>query len=195
MKNMKGLLHSKKFKTNLYKWLFMYVGVMLLFTTVITYSKYISSMDGDDEARPARFIVKVEPLECTNCNLTAYRPTSKIEQNFQINLEELEVTTDLELTITVDNDYFELLSFEPILGKNETPLLGSCAGSTSSNTNEAKVCGRIPVESNKLLKYKAIVKYKNESELYKYVAKKDEQGNPAKYNIINVGWSAIQVTK
>ena len=192
---MKGLLHSKKFRTNLYKWLFMYVGVMLLFTTVITYSKYISSMDGNDEARPAKFIIKVEPLECANCNLTAYRPTSKIEQDFQINLEELEVTTDLELTITVDKDYFELVSFEPILGKNETPLLSSCAGSTSNNANEVKLCGRIPVESNKLLKYKAIVKYKNENELYKYVAKTDAQGNPMKYNIINVGYSGVQVTK
>ena len=41
---MKGLLHSKRFKENLYRWLFMYVGVIALLTTVITYSKYVTQL-------------------------------------------------------------------------------------------------------------------------------------------------------
>ena len=39
---MKELLHSKVFKQKLRKWLMMYCGVMFVFTTVVTYSRYIT---------------------------------------------------------------------------------------------------------------------------------------------------------
>lgn len=45
---MKKLLQNKKFRTNLYKWFSMYICVMAIFTTVVTYSKYISNMGTDE---------------------------------------------------------------------------------------------------------------------------------------------------
>ena len=56
---MKGLLRSKRFRHNLYKWVTMYVGVMLLFTVVVTYSRYMSSLEGSDQAKVARFEVGI----------------------------------------------------------------------------------------------------------------------------------------
>jgi len=107
---MKGLLHSKRFKQNLAKWLFMYVGVMMLLTTVITYSKYISSFGVSDEARSTKFSVKIKPddnITCdgVTCNLGSTRPTSLIEYGFTINVEEVEVTSDLYITITLDDSF------------------------------------------------------------------------------------------
>ena len=51
---MKGLLHSKLFRKNLFTWLFMYIIVIGLFTTVVTYSKYISSMQNADKTITSR---------------------------------------------------------------------------------------------------------------------------------------------
>ena len=59
---MKGLLQSKIFRKNLKKWLCMYVGALLLLTTVVTYSKYISKYNVDDDARITKFDVTVKKI-------------------------------------------------------------------------------------------------------------------------------------
>ena len=65
---MKGLLQSKRFKKNLGKWVFMYVICMGIFTTVITYSKYISNMlDDDDSARVSKFNVGLKYCKDALC--------------------------------------------------------------------------------------------------------------------------------
>lgn len=63
---MKGLLHSKIFRQNLGKWLCMYVGAILLLTTVVTYSKYMMGVQGVDDAKPAKFNVDVVGLDEDN---------------------------------------------------------------------------------------------------------------------------------
>lgn len=106
---MKGLLHSKRFKTNLRKWLFMYVGVMVLLTSVITYSKYIASLQiGEDSARTSKFVFEIEPTNCPAteeniCNTTidntgtTCRPTQEIASCFNVNTDGLEVDSELYL--------------------------------------------------------------------------------------------------
>ena len=46
------LLHSKLFRQNLFKWIFMYIAALGLLTSVITYSKYITALI-HDESVPA----------------------------------------------------------------------------------------------------------------------------------------------
>ena len=99
---MKGLLQSKIFRKNLRKWLCMYVGVLLLFTTVVTYSKFITNMQGDDEeSKPAKFNVDVIgygiKLEETPEGTTIYdaglqRPNAPLTYYLKINTE-FEVAT------------------------------------------------------------------------------------------------------
>ena len=84
---MKELLQNKVFKKNLKKWLVMYIGVIALFTTIITYSKYMTTMMGSSEAKVAAFDININYLDnqcisSNNCNTGYYRPTSYIEYYF-----------------------------------------------------------------------------------------------------------------
>lgn len=102
------LLHSKMFRKNLCKWILMYVAALGLLTSVVTYSKYITSMMNDGKARTSKFIVKIEPYndssfkcpednprECvTNVQV---RPTKEVEVYFKLDLNELEVKSNVVL--------------------------------------------------------------------------------------------------
>lgn len=179
---MEGLLHSKKFRTNLYRWLFMYVGVLLLLTTVITYSKYMSKSVSNQDARAAKFIIDIKEGECSGCNLTSYRPTSKIEKELVLDFTNLEVTTEVELTLSLDPDF----SYEILEEKTNTSLLETCQ-SQNDDEKVKTLCGRIPANFNSIIKYKVVVNYTKDT--YQFTTPKDQ-----KYNIINVGWSASQLT-
>lgn len=102
------LLHSKMFRQNLCKWVFMYIAAIGLLTSVITYSKYITSMMNDGKSRTSKFIVKIDPyndssFECPEDNPKScvtnvrVRPTKEIEVYFKLDLNELEVKTNIVL--------------------------------------------------------------------------------------------------
>lgn len=107
---MKGLLHSKRFKKNLQKWLFMYVGVMTLLTSVITYSKYMAKVQmGDDSAKVGKFQVGIKQVSCSDyidsgitCDALSSgngcRPTQVVASCFEVDTSELEIESDLLLT-------------------------------------------------------------------------------------------------
>ena len=89
-----------------------YVGVMLLFTVVVTYSRYMSSLEGSDQAKVARFEVGIRHKGCQGtltednvCESGTFRPNSRIEYNFEVDTTKLEVATDLTLTIIVHSDF------------------------------------------------------------------------------------------
>lgn len=115
---MKGLLHSKTFRTNLKKWLFMYVGTLCIFTSVVTYSKYVSSFKSDDEGEVARFNIKVEYLnECSNtnndasCVLPATRPLENYDFYFKVDTSEIDVKSFVVITTQINpkyTNYFEI---------------------------------------------------------------------------------------
>lgn len=203
-KGMKGLLQSKRFKQNLYKWLFMYVGVLLLLATVITYSRYIAGLLGSNEdARSARFHVKVEPIDCNaidkKCNTGAYLFDDEIHYEFQVDTSELEANADLVVTITADKD-FEIIEIKQ--NNNKIICQNNTDGQTPCNSNivSSFVDGKTEneeisseeisskVNSQTLLTYQIKVKYKKtEEELIesnKYVYDYDK--------IVNIGYSAIQ---
>lgn len=114
---MKGLLHSKRFKKNLAKWLFMYVGVMLILTSVITYSRYISSWLQADEARITKFNVKIDKLICTDYEdeerCSKNRPTASIPYYVKLDTKELETNALLVLTFDVDSR-FEIIKIDEV---------------------------------------------------------------------------------
>lgn len=120
---MKGLLHSKRFKNNLKKWLFMYICALLVFTTVITYSKYISQYGVEDAARITKFDVEIEniaiegdgytcnvadneqkTITCTASEETKYRPTKDLDYTFKL-IPDFEVKTLLTTSIFVPNTF------------------------------------------------------------------------------------------
>ncbi len=200
---MKGLFHSKRFRKNLGKWLFMYVGIMILLTTVITYSKYVSKLMATDSARPAKFDVSVAAQNCTDptsdgihCNIGKNRATKTIDYYFKLNTN-LEVKTNLFLTIMV-NQRFTLEKIEEV-GKEESI--------TDFDTKSQSIYVDGNVETYTVYSLKAIT-YQAEDEskqekLYKVTVKfknqaVDDYGNVdsnKNYDIVRVGYSAIQLNK
>lgn len=107
---MKELLNSRKFKKNLLKWLFMYCGVMCIFTIVITYSKYLSTRSFKDSARVAKFDVKIEPTACKDitpndvaCGTGSLRPDPRVGFYFKIDTSKIEVKTYVNISINIKN--------------------------------------------------------------------------------------------
>ena len=105
---MKKLLHSKVFRKNLFNWLFMYIAVIGLFTSVVTYSKYISGFQSDDTARVAKFNASITyDGTCKNlekneiCNIGKFRPKENLSYYFTVDTTELEVTTIFITRITI----------------------------------------------------------------------------------------------
>ena len=109
------LLHNKIFKANLIRWFVLYIGVISLFTTVVTYSKYITTLPVEDKARTAKFNVKITNDKiCSSlsniCGLDKYKPYDEIDYYFTVDTTELEVLTDLVLKISVNSE-FRIISF------------------------------------------------------------------------------------
>lgn len=105
---MKKLLHSKVFRRNLFNWLLMYIAVIGLFTSVVTYSKYISSFQSDGIARVAKFDASItydgicsDLVEPEICNIGKFRPKTNLSYYFTVDTTELEVTTIFVTRITI----------------------------------------------------------------------------------------------
>ena len=197
---MKGLLHSKKFRKNLYKWLFMYVGCIALLTTVVTYSKYMSTFQSSDSARVAKFNVEVKKNNiCNNenteyCNKEVTRLTSYIDYYFTIDTTDLEVTTDLALTLYVDENFeikdnkiFEIDKDEKTKEILLNPINDNHQGEyIIKNLSENKLEKVLAGKGTKKI-YKITVRYTKDNYIeYSEVEKNKE--------IVKIGYSAIQVT-
>lgn len=124
---MMGLLHSETFRKNLSKWIFMYIAVICLLTSVITYSRFISSFGTDDEARSSKFNVKIEPIatqdscpddteteggesSSTAVLCTTSRPTSTLEYYFKVDVTEIEVKAEVYLRARAGDENYQTSS-------------------------------------------------------------------------------------
>ncbi len=124
---MNMLLHSKTFKKNLLKWIIIYFGVIALFTSVVTYSKYISSQVAGSTASIAKFQVDIiktkicSTLDTERCNYYdtdgnllneeyKFKPYDSLDFYFNVDTQELEVSTKLVLTIHVDSSKVKVIS-------------------------------------------------------------------------------------
>lgn len=199
---MKALFQNRKFRKNLYKWLFMYVGVMSLTTTVITYSKYVSSFKSEDSARVAKFAITVQPVGCSGelenggtaekiCNMGTLRPTG-FDYDFIVDTTKMEVKTDLAITLYI-NENFELAkdSLYDVTGGVEKALATKGSSSVSIDGNSYSVYTivdtiKIPAGQGSKKQYRVHLRYRNDN-LYKDVI-------PDKsFDVIYVGYSAKQV--
>lgn len=212
---MKGLLQSKIFRKNLKKWLCMYVGALLLLTTVVTYSKYISKYNVDDDARITKFDVTVKNIENENLTCTGeidkldcttkdtYRPTTKIPYEFVVT-PNFEVNTLLATTIYVPAS-FNIETLEEINGKvlydeKENIKDSSITISKIKNKNEKgeevdtatiititkKIDTDDIINSNTPKTYKITIKYNYDEETYLTADKEN-------LSVIKIGYSATQI--
>ncbi len=188
---MKGLLHSKRFKENLYRWLFMYVGVIGLLTTVITYSKYVTKMVPHEETgRITNFKADIKYtdkdgnpcVEGTRCTTGVYRPTSEIKYYFTLETE-FEVLADLYLTTKIkdsETENFEIISIRNVTTDASVAVNGERY--TLEIQNELDVDNR-PVPTKEV--YEVTVKYKGT------ISSSTDFSKEAK-PVIEVGYTAEQ---
>ena len=111
---MSGLLHIKRFRQNMLKMFAIYLVVILSTTSVITYSRYITSMESTSYARPARFNIDITKgdicvADTTICKLsselTKFKPYDQLDYYFSVDTSQLEVTTIMATTIDIDTHY------------------------------------------------------------------------------------------
>ncbi len=207
---MNGLLHSKKFKKNLFKWLCMYIGVMGLLTTVVTYSKYMTTFEGGNTIEVAKFNVDIKDIKCSSaieeyqnyCNYDAYRPTDEIEYYFIVDTTGLEVRTQFYLTFYINEDFtLESLKEIDFNSKTERNVVIDSSDGSMQNFGSGKNFKVLTVKNDKLNNielgqgsvkvYKAILKYS------KMIDGKIDYTN---YNsldelLIKVDFSAMQVSE
>ncbi|MCI8575661.1 MAG: hypothetical protein HFI09_04240 [Bacilli bacterium] len=104
----------------------MYICVMAVFTTVVTYSKYISNMGTDEQARVANFEVGINFESCSTiddsqtnldgtsvsiCDMGSSRPTSVLPYYFSLDTTKLEADAVLSLTVYA-NDLFKIVELQ-----------------------------------------------------------------------------------
>jgi hypothetical protein len=212
---MKGLLQSKIFRKNLKKWLCMYVGALLLLTTVVTYSKYISKFNMDEDARITKFDVTVKNIENENLTCTGeidkldcttkdtYRPTTKIPYEFVVT-PNFEVNTLLATTIYVPASFnierLEEIDGDPLYDEKENIKDSSITISKLKDKNEKgeevdtatiititkKIDTDDIINSNKPKTYKITIKYNYDEETYLTADKEN-------LSVIKIGYSATQI--
>ena len=107
---MSGLLHIKRFRQNMLKMFAIYLVVILSTTSVITYSRYITSMESTSYARPARFNIDITKgsicvVGKDFCDLSKYKPYDQLDYYFSVDTSQLEVTTIMATTIDIDTHY------------------------------------------------------------------------------------------
>ncbi len=133
-----GLLHSETFRKNLSKWIFMYVAVLCLLSSVITYSKYISNMSREEgDVRTSKFIIDVtniptdesclptdtnESIDLSKassiCSTTSIRPSGEVESYFIVDTSKLEVNADIYVRVSSSNN-IDVLRVEQVNKTNE----------------------------------------------------------------------------
>lgn len=197
---MKSLLCNKKVRLNLYKWLGMYVGVIALFTSVVTYSKYMSKLSSNDSARVASFEVKVNYEGAEGCDAAdtdatclvgKYRPTSEIPYYFSVDTRRLEVRTYFVLNINVANS-FSIVKLERLIEGT-----GNLYEDVTYKNNQVRKI--VEARKGDITWYKLTIKYNggkivrdgDNQPLY-YDEAKAIEDLPDK--IVTVGYSALQIT-
>lgn len=162
---MKGLLQSKRFKKNIGKWLIMYGLCMGLFTTLVTYSKYISKMlSTNDGARVSKFDISLKYCENENCDNGGsntpsdkrYAPYNEIVYYFAVDTSTLEVNAELILTARILDNHFKLKEIKEIT--NSTGQINNISkNSTSGDT--ISITTNVKAGDKNLRKYKVTIVY------------------------------------
>ncbi len=196
---MRNLLNNRKFKNNLAKWLCMYVGVLMMLTTVITYSKYMTELNFSDNARVTKFDVEVFRSSANGSRTNAeyklkdsYRPTETIEYYFTVKAD-VEVNTKISIYVSAPS-VFDFMVYDAqnnIVGKSidNSGTETGASSETETQSNEEELTRQwieleIPAGQNSITTYKVILNYNGKIE---------DVHEHANYNIVNMSYTAEQV--
>jgi len=183
---MKGLLHSKLFRKNLCKWIFMYIVAIGLFTSVVTYSKYISNLQSNgDVAKVAKFDAEIIYDECPTlqdnnvCEIGTFRPTSTLSYYFTVDTTNIEVSTIFATVIEVNEEFTNVKIYD--ITNTETEITNY-----TKNNNKYTLLEDIELGQTYIKKYKVTMNYDYENYDPDYRSEHKVTG------VLKVGYSAVQ---
>lgn len=181
---MSGLLHIKRFRQNMLKMFAIYLVVILSTTSVITYSRYITSMESTSYARPARFNIDITKgsicvVGKDFCDLSKYKPYDKLDYYFSVDTSQLEVTTIMATTIDIDTHY-NFISIYEIKDEVETLIDINNNQDYSINGRRINISQEVEAGLGTVKTYKIRLSYIGSSDT-----------NPT-YDAINVDFVATQ---
>lgn len=185
---MKGLLHSKLFRKNLFKWLFMYITVIGLFTSVVTYSKYISNLQTNSSARPAKFDADIKYDVCPElmdnniCDIGTFRPTSTLSYYFTVDATNIEVSAVFATVIEVNEQFKNIKIYDITNTKKEL----TAPNDMTKNGNKYTIVKDIEPNENYIRNYEITMEFDHENYDYDYSSKHNITG------VLKVGYSAVQ---
>lgn len=215
------LLHSETFRKNLLKWIFMYIAVICLLMSVITYSKFISSFGSDDAARSSKFNVKIEPIatqtSCPDDELSnspegtttsilcsTSRPTSTLEYYFRVDVTDIEVKSEVYLRARAGDENYQTSSNK--ISNMLIEDISLCKDITCKEFEETKKIndksGSITIsidgknkDKKNIYYFKVNAKY-DPSKFYKdedgYISFSSDENTPVT-DEVRIGFSAMQV--
>lgn len=185
---MKRLLHSKLFRKNLYNWLLMYIAVIGLFTSVVTYSKYISNFQGDSSAKVALFDAAITydgvcsgKKEDERCDVGTFRPVSNISYYFTVDTTNLEVSTIFVTRISIMEHFNNVRIYDVTDEQNEIELTNF-----TNNNNIYTLTEDIEIDATYVRKYKITMDFDYQNKDHDH-----SEAHPLT-DAVKVGYSAIQ---
>ena len=185
----------------------MYIAVMGLLTTVVTYSRYMTTFGGTSTVEVAKFNIDInDDIMCgatapkyeNYCNYAENRTTDEIEYYYVVDTTGVEVKTKFFMTLYV-NDKFELEKLEEIDINAESPepksvtLVDPTKSQNINGTNfklwtitDNSINNVIELGKGSEKVYKATLKYNNKDVDIESFNSNDEP-------LVKVDYSAMQV--
>ena len=140
---------------------------MGLFTTVITYSKYISSLlDEGDSARVSKFNIQLKYCSDTTCEdatsfapkPNTYRPFDDMVYYFAIDSSNLEVNADLILMVQADR-HFKIKEIKEVVEDDVKDVENISKNDTGKTMSISRT---VKAQDPNLIKYRAVLVYDSE---------------------------------
>lgn len=183
---MMKMLKTQSFLNNLGKWICMYVGTLLLFATIVTYSKYISKFDGtSDNNKTARFELTVSDIQNeSNSNGKTYNILENpvLTYSFKVDASKMDVRSKLKLWLFVDN------SFE-VISEAYTKCVQTADSKCPSKSGKTMyTLGTIDLPTTNELIYEIQVKYISDLKNLP-----TDENNAEEINVVDVGYAVEQV--
>lgn len=184
---MMKILKTKSFLNNLGKWICMYVGTLLLFATIVTYSKYISKFDGSsDNNKTARFELTLSDNQNeNNSNGKTYNISENpvLTYSFKVDASKMDVKSKLKLWLFVDN------SFEVTSDAYTKCTQTDDSKCPSKNGKTMYTLGTIDLPTTNELIYEIQVKYIGDPNNLP-----TDEVSAEEINVVDVGYAVEQVS-
>lgn len=188
---MKEVLNNKQFIKKVLKWLIMYFLVLGLFSSVVTYSRFISSkiITNQEDVRIARFDVKVLPISCSTISdpdcidstpTKSTRLNNKVHLYFKTDTTNMEVKSEIIYLITINNEKNIFNEYNLYEIKENTPEKLISSGTVNNGSSQVEFKQIVEASLGEKKQYKLVLSVKDYTATYQS-------------ELVTIGYTAKQI--